>query len=148
MTSPHIVSDSAFDRFAARSRAASIMVFTIGYLIVQPAAQVLLRFLNEPLAFKGSSEWLYFLLVVGALGAFVGAAWYSVQRLDRGLRRDWLDNTLRTVAFVSIITAHQLPSTPLVLWILTVLASSFIVGGIWAGGGHLVGRLLKSDAAA
>jgi hypothetical protein len=148
MTGPQIASDSAVDRFAARSPTACVVLFTLGYLIVQPGAQVLLRFVNEPLAFKSPSEWRYFLLVVGGLGACVGAAWHNVQRLEGGWQRSWLDNTLRAVAFVSIVTAHQLPTTPLVVWILAVLVASFVIGGMWAGAGRLVGRLGKSDAAA
>ena len=139
---------SALDRFANRSRVASALVFTVGYMIWQPTAQLLLRAFGEPLPFNTLSGWAYFLAVMGSLGAAVGAAWYSVQRLREGWQREWLDSGLRMFAFGSVLLGAKLATEPLSQWLFGTVLASALLGGLWAGGARLAQHLFDSDAAA
>ena len=125
------VSFPTLDRLPTRSRMATIVVFAVGYAIWQPVAQLLLRVFGDPLPFQTTGAWLRFEAAIVVLGAAVGTAWFSVQRLPSGWTRAWLDNSLRMTALACIITARSTFERSVIAWVIGTIVSSAALGALW-----------------
>jgi len=120
-----------FERFVAKSRLRTVIVFAVGYAVVQPLMQLVLRALGVSIAFQTRFEWLRFEIAVVLLGGTVGAAWFSVQRLPPGWRRDWLDNWLRFTALLCYMTPRDIFQRSIVAWLVSTVVASMVVGALW-----------------
>jgi hypothetical protein len=143
------LAESSVDRFAVKSRARTILLFALGYSVFQPVMQLFLRIFGEGLAFQSVETWVKFELVMAGIGAAVGAVWFSVQRRPPSWTREWVDNSLRMIAFGCIIGARQMFTKPQLVWVIAVLIASVLLGALWtvvsrAAGGESTGGRLTS----
>jgi hypothetical protein len=135
---------SSLDQFAAKSRGRTILVFSLGYAVFQPAMQLLLRLVGESIPFHSFGTFAQFELVMIVIGAAVGTIWFTLKRRPPSWRREWLDNSLRMTAFGCITVGGQMFAEPLIVWVSGILVSSVMLGGLWTA----ISRAAGGDPAA
>lgn len=117
---------------APRTLPGSIALFSVGYLLWQPVALLLLSLVaGSPVPFRDSREWISFAAVCVSLGAVAGIAWFFGTRSRAEWLRAWTKSSVTMLAMAVTLSADALPNDSLLPWLLVVAFMATLTGALF-----------------
>ncbi|HEX9937729.1 MAG TPA: hypothetical protein VGB15_11425 [Longimicrobium sp.] len=116
-----------------KTLAGTVVMFTVGYVLVQPTAQLLLHAaLGDPLPFTTRVEWGRFVVVCAAVGAAAGLIWRQAGRMPRGsLLKAWVRSGVTMLPMGVMLSADEFSRHDLVRWLTTLVVIALVTGAMF-----------------